>query len=471
MECPLSYLLLTPSGQQAGNGGAKAAIDPDKEELAIKPSSGDTMVIPVSEIVDISGEDYKVSLSLESGEKLVLSELGYNYDDFLRILTKLRSETAQKEMLMKESEKKAPVVAYFTYSAKSGNITSKGDCTLALLETGLIVTLANGEPLRFPYSDIAQFKEEDSALLLETEDGETLRFSKMGWQFDPAKTALSGILNALSLSTQNLLREMLPGIDQLAIRKIAALMRDGKAARKADIEAISPKAWKGLEDKLASAGMKKEYEFLKSVSQQDNICIGIKRGLMGGLSGDYIWFIAPVYSLDPRKPGNAIAMEAYSLKPPEEGKTGTQQAPAAPAIRASVSPGALYPDLQGVTESDEPLDKAGRATYLFRIIGRKEYAKAKSIGELDAQADTLIRAVNRCMLAINFRREPIYLDEEKLEESQYKKYRLAVRRILALQTLRQLFIGRVIHSSPEQWQKDVGELLALNTRAQDDNTK
>ncbi len=484
MECQLIYLLQTPGGQEAGSGKAKALIDFEKETLTVKPSSGDALDIPVNEIDNISGVDYKINLTLSSRETLILSELGYAYEDFLRVLTKLRADVAQKDMLMKESEKKGPVEAFFVYSAANGDIITKGDCRLALFETGLVVISESGTPMRFPYSDISQFSEDDFALLMQTEDGEKLRFSKMGRQFDPTKEAVSKILNELSVNTQNLLREMLPSADQMVVRKIAALMRDGKAARKGDIETISAKAWKDLENKLAEAGMKNEYDFLKSLSNQEKVCIGIKRGLMGSLTGDYIWFLTPVYG-GPKKPGNAIAMEAYNLKPPEKKESGTaitaknaseaggpgiglagMQQLAAATISKAALPDSYYPDLtpltQDAADSEESPDKGGKATYFFRIASKDEYKNFKNQAELDKQVDTLIKTINRCMLSINFRREPIYLDEEKLEESQYKKYRLAVRSIPALQTLRQSFIGRVIHSSPKQWENDVKDLLKSN---------
>lgn len=484
MECSLNYLLLTPGGQKVGSGKAKAVIDFDTETLTVKPSFGELLAIPIDEILEASGTDYKITLGLASGEKLVLSELGYVYDDFLRVLSKLRAETAQKQMLMKEGEKKGPVEAFFVYSTNSGDIIKKGDCMLTLYETGFVAD--SGTPLRFPYSEISNIAEEECALLLENEDGEKLRFSKMGREFEPTRDALSGILNELALKTQEFLRETISA-DQLTIRRIAALMRDGKAARKSDIEAISPKAWKSLEDKLAKAGMKKEYEFLKSLSQQDKICIGLKRGLMGGLTGDYIWFLAPIYG---GSKGNAIAMEAYNLKPPEKkesvavappeaggggGLPGMaavqQQMIAAAKNMAKVTSGdAFYPDLKekDAADTEEPLDKGGKATYFFRIGSR---GKKSGIDDMNKEVDTLIKTINRCMLAINFRREPIYLDEESLEEGKYKKYRVAIRNIPALQTLRQLFVGRVIHSSPKQWEKDVTELLRFNVTAQDDAAK
>jgi len=75
------------------------------------------------------------------------------------------------------------------------------------------------------------------------------------------------------------------------------------------------------------------------------------------------------------------------------------------------------------------------------------------------------------MLTTNFRREPIYLSDEKLIEPQYTRYRFAIQKLSALQTLRRLFIGRVIHSSLEQWKQDVAELLKFNVTTLDDSVR
>jgi hypothetical protein len=75
------------------------------------------------------------------------------------------------------------------------------------------------------------------------------------------------------------------------------------------------------------------------------------------------------------------------------------------------------------------------------------------------------------MIEINFRREPIYLEDGKLNEPPYQKYLFAAKRLPSLQTLRSLFIGRVIHSTPEQWQADVLALLKFNVVAEDDGVK
>ncbi len=49
--------------------------------------------------------------------------------------------------------------------------------------------------------------------------------------------------------------------------------------------------------------------------------------------------------------------------------------------------------------------------------------------------------------------------------------RQTVRKLLGLQTLRNLYIGRVLHSFPDQWKKDVMDLLSFNVSAPDEDTK
>ena len=206
-------------------------------------------------------------------------------------------------------------------------------------------------------------------------------------------------------------------------------MKEGRAAMKADLDQISPEIWRRLEKRLGAFDLAEEYAFLKSLAQEDKLCIGLKRGLMGDLTGEYVWFLIPICSQDTAKPGNAIAMEAAS-------KAGE-----------------------------------GKATYFFRIMPRQDYRSSKDISLVLQEVDRSIRTINRCMIEINFRREPVYLSDERLQEAAYVKYIFAVRKLRSLRFLRNRFIGRVVHASPEQWKQDVLDLLKFNTEADYDNQK
>jgi hypothetical protein len=126
-----------------------------------------------------------------------------------------------------------------------------------------------------------------------------------------------------------------------------------------------------------------------------------------------------------------------------------------------------------IVESDVamPFSAMDKWPFVWLEVGENTHCDFKAIEELDEETDKLIRRINRCMLDINFRREPIYLPDERLEEADHIKYKIALQRIPSLQLLRAMYIGRVIHSSPEQWKSDVIELLRFNLTTQDNAIK
>lgn len=427
MECPGSYSLIDMN--KHGTGKSDSQLRLEEENISILPQFGEPLYISYRDILEIFEADYKIYLTLTSKEKLTIFNLGYKYEDFLRILSRLRNEILLKDMLMNETLRKSGVEAEFVYLDESANEKQRGRCELRLYETGLVIIPEKGELIRLPYSDILEILEKDFTLSITTDFGERFVFSMMGKQFDSFIKTFSDLMNELSLKVQSSLKELLPKADPSVIRRAAKFMKEGKAAKRSDLDSISSELWEELEKKLEVAGIKEEYEFLKFLAQKEKMCIGLKRGLLGDLTGEYIWFLIPIYSVNSSNPGNAVAMEAIS------------------------------------GEGD------GKATYFFRIVSRKDYPNFTNIEDLHREIDDFKKRMNRCMFAINFRREPIYLPDERLKEPQYQKYQFAIQKIPALQELRQLFIGRVIHSSPEQWKKDVIELLTFNVSTQDDNEK
>jgi hypothetical protein len=75
------------------------------------------------------------------------------------------------------------------------------------------------------------------------------------------------------------------------------------------------------------------------------------------------------------------------------------------------------------------------------------------------------------MIDINFRRDVIHLPDDKFENPRYVQYRFAVAKIPSLTMLRNQFIGRVVHSSFDQWKSDVTSLLVFNAKNEDDSAK
>ncbi|MDD5032487.1 MAG: hypothetical protein PHR36_05645 [Patescibacteria group bacterium] len=394
-----SFVLTDEVGKEIESGQAKFILD--EEKFSILSESGKAISLPLSDISDFFAEEYKISLSFWGGGKVLVSEMGYQYDDFVKALTKLRHEIIQKELLMKESGKKAGFRGDYDYQ-KDGEKRS-GEAEVEIYDTGLVIKPEQGDLIRIPFTEITDFSEKDYKISIMA--GFALSLSNFGERFDSLRGALREALNELSLKTQLTLKELLPDLDPLTVQRASELLKDGQAVSKDEIDKISPKIWLNLEKKLESLNIKESYDFLKSLSKVERIFIGVKRDLMGDLTGEYIWFLVPVFS---KKGGDYLAMEAAST-----------------------------------------IEGGGKATYFFKI------PKGEDL-------DDLIKKINRCMLAINFRREPIYLSDEDLEKPNYSKYKIAISKIPELKLLRQLFCGRVVHASPENWKENVSDLINKN---------
>ncbi|OPY29653.1 MAG: hypothetical protein A4E28_00763 [Methanocella sp. PtaU1.Bin125] len=444
MECTLFYSLSDRDGTQAGSGEANARLD--AESLAVAPAAGEPLTVSLRDIVGLSTADYRMIITLASGHQLTFSRMGRACDDFTRLAGSARAEVLLKEMLLQEKMLKGGVNGQ--YQLLNGGVESgKGPCEVRVYATGLVLLPFGGDPVRIPLSWISAVADQDYRLTVDTERGERIVLSMLGREFDPLKKALSDAMNDLGARSQAAVRELLPLADSAAVWRVAKLMKDGRAARRADFDAISPKLWPDLEKRLESAGMGKEYAALKAMARQDRMCLGYKKGLVEG--DEYLWLLAPVYG-EGGKPGNAIIMEATRVNREDEPQDDQAEAPVEPA--------------------EAPAGGEGKATYVFRIVGRKEYP-GMSQEALDAAADAAIRRINDCMLAINFRREPIYLPDETLQKPAYVHYLFSVQRLPELRALRALFVGRAIHANEEKWRNDLDSVLAFNVRAPDDAAK
>ncbi|MGD1061599.1 MAG: hypothetical protein ABR879_09110 [Methanomassiliicoccales archaeon] len=428
MEAQTRFSFVDNEGKVIATGDATASIEIDA--LQIRPKGSEVLWHSLRDITAISGANYHLNIDLATGESLVLFNLGYGYEDFLRTLHQTRNELVLHDLLMQEKVRKKGTKAEYRSFDPAGKETAKVKCEPRLLDSSLVVLPEGAELIRLRYSDIVSVNTDNFTLKVATESGKTLEFIMLGRELEPTRKALTDAVAEMSAKVQAMLKDAYPEGDGSMIAKAAKLMRDGRAAKKADIEAACPGLWSGLEMKVAGYDMEEEYKLLTSLAQKELVRIGMKRSLVQGEDaqgklGEYVFFLAPIYSTDSGKGGNALAFEAASGE-------------------------------------DE-----GRATYFFRIMERDEYRGTKRMDELDSAAERFMDDVVMALIAINFRREPIYLDNAKLYTPQYSQYRYALAKIPELKLLRERFVGRVIHSDPLQWATDVSDLLKFNVTTKD----
>lgn len=425
MEVSLSFRRLGLKEIELDSGEAGAVLN--EEGLHLAPKLGDALFYSYREIQSLSAVDYRIVLALDSGETLILNQIGYYYEDFRRVLIRMRNETLLSDLLMNEPLCFSCPEAEYRYLDETGTHHG-GRCEARVYQTGIVILPESGELLRIPFGEFAAVTAEDYRIVIKTEYREEVAIYQMGRVYDPFNKALAAAIEGLSAKVRGLLTDLFPEASPAAIRSLTPLMKEGKSVSQSGLEAILPGAWKILEDRLNAANLKDSLQYLASLTKCE-LYAGVKRGLMGDLTGEYLWFLIPIYHNDPRQPGNAIALEAAAG------------------------------------------DGAGKATYFFRIKPREVYARGLIDGELNGDIHALVKQLNRAMLAVNFRREPIYLSEERLKEAANLRYKTAVQKLPSLQLLRDLYIGRVIHTSPEQWRNNVLDLLKFNVSTINDGEK
>jgi hypothetical protein len=460
MEVTVNYKLYDDKSNIKNEGEARATLD--KQYLTLTVMFGEPLLFSYTDIIGISDYDYKVDLFLTSKEKLNLWGFGYQYEDFLFQLYKLRNEIMLKYLLIDESLLKGGFEAKYKQLDPNVQTNQTGNCEIRLYDTAIVVLPQKSDPIRLPYCYITNVNKQDYILKITNEFLEKIEFTQLGQNFDPLAKALSDALNKMLLRTQENIKELIPEATPLAINKIASSMKDGRAAKRKEIELQSQDFWRRLEKKIDEAGITKEYEFLNSLAAINQVCVGIKRGLMGDLTGTYIWMMFPLLKSGSNRLSNTIAIEAFNTQE-NTGEDKKQQMILENTVSETEEETSQNPD-----EEQKPATTG--ATYFFRTMGRKEYAQTKD-EDLIIELENFTKNINRAMIDVNFRREPIFLSEEQLDSTKYVQYRFAITRMPSLKMLRSLFIGRVIHSSPEQWKSNVASLLAFNTKSLDDSEK
>jgi len=419
MIVKLKFSLTDPSGNVTSTGGA--TIELRAEDIILAPSSGGPINISLRDIESIQESEYRILMRLRSEMTLTLSGAGFKHDDLVRFLFRASNELEMKDLLMGERLVKQgiPADAELLSPSKSESL---GRCEVRLYETAILVMPERRGLVRLRLRDMVSAEISDFVLSVTMESGEVLRLIKLGRELDPLRIGIVDTAKDILSSAQAMVRDAYPQGDMVGVLRVAEMLKDGKTAKLDELERSCPGIWGSLEMALAGRGLGEEYAFLKSRSRQDLIRIGMKRPLHAEEAKDYMFFLAPIFSSDRKQGGNAIAFEASS----EEGE--------------------------------------GRATYFFRAWGREEYRRVGEEG-MSSHADAVCQRIAIGLEAINFRREPVYLSEEALHAPEKSSYRYAIQRIPQLRLLRERFIGRVVHTSPEQWRQDIDSLLEFNTAA------
>lgn len=443
-----------PDGSPLEGGPCRVTFE--EESFTLTPTSGPPIAFDLGDIDVFTPCDYELTLSLYTGQRLVLSQFGKVFQNLSHDLLEAYRQRLVQCLLLEDLEEVSRFDGFAQLRSPAAGRSFSSPAELRLYKSNLAVlpTQATGLQWRLAEIDNVQFDAAAYAVSIRAGE-ETLLVTKLAKRTGEFRQRIEEGIAEITEKAAQATHELLPFLTPDQFQQAAALMKEGQAASLARLQGVHPKLEQALIQNVVDAALKPYFDALLAHTPAGAMYAGFK-------------FIRE----EDRQEPEAAAQE--SSEAVEEPAPAGQEAPAEEAIAGATEekepilhwfffplaarPGAGHPPNLVAWEATS---RGGRATYFFRLVPPEQAPQLEDPSRAGALVDAAVRQLNRALLLLNFRREPIYLSDEKLElQPRYRRYAIACRKLPELRRLRASFLGRAIHTSPEAWQKQVESFLS-----------
>jgi hypothetical protein len=220
------YRILSPAGEKREDGHAD--VDVADGALVLAPQDRGVLRIPFGQISSVSEpEPFTVRIGLADGNAIELSRLGVMRTQLLAGLRDGRGDAASAAAMT--------VGEAVFFSGVSGGEPAE----VRVYDDALLVTGAAGGE-RVSFSFVGAVRVRDYAVTVEVIGREPVILSRLGRRTDELAALLDSRLVAARGRTAAFLGSLLPGLDPMALRTAAGLLRDGVAVPAGPLDAIHP---------------------------------------------------------------------------------------------------------------------------------------------------------------------------------------------------------------------------------------
>lgn len=354
--------------------------------LVIELASGAKASLAPRQVACLEEGQVNISLATAHGD-YGLDMFGRRFDRAAELISAWYKAGKLKDgLLIEEPEEEFIGITY----SIAGRQERKG--TFRLYTTHAAITdEADGRVRRFPYSYVEAAGSIGLDVDIRMEKGDDILLSMLGRRKDFLERRLGGLKDALIACSGGIAGD----IEGMGPTELGRVLPDGRAKVVGSLAQKLP----SLAGKLRSAALSSKIGAL--VEGADELAVGVKKGVMGELDGDFCFVLARL--------GDAVVWDSFAV--PDESK---QQA---------------------------------RAAYVFNTEGRSFAG--------------FVEDICWCFSMTGFRREPVYLPEAKLAEPENAHFRQAVEDVPELKELRSLYKGRAAHSADGSW---LGRIMKLAGR-------
>jgi hypothetical protein len=228
--------------------------------LVLAPSAGSVLPIPFGHIFSVTEpEPFTVRITLAGGDAIELSRLGV-------MRTQLLAE-------LRDGQGDAAGAAAAGEAAVFSAVSAGEPAQVRVYDDALLVIGAAGAE-RVSFSFAGPVLVRDYAVTVEVAGREPVIVSRLGRRTDELAGLLTERLREARLRTAAFLGSLLPGLDPMALRAAAALLRDGVAAPATALDAVHP----GLAASLIQvATLPARRDAIAELARRTDLAIGFKQ--------------------------------------------------------------------------------------------------------------------------------------------------------------------------------------------------
>jgi len=391
------------------NGEARLVIT-DKALSLITPL--DAMDIPFSEINSLDLTDYVVTVKADSGD-FVFSKMGNWCQPFYDSLCGAYNKAVVRSLFVKGD----PVVtAKGEYKYNEAFVSASGFAPVYVYENCVVVLPTDLGARRVPLCFTRGIDKGEFELTLTLDTGETYSWAKLGYDTAPFAEAVENQMRVLRGKSLAAVKEIDPTLESVQASQLAKLIPQGASASFGQLSGIASSFAEAMEEKIADTRAAEGYKAFKELCDPAKIFVGFRKNEEAE-DGD-----------TENTSENIEALEDT------DGEEAAQEQDAYLLWLIAPSPDGQFAAVE--------FAEANTATFVYRTGG-----------DFERFAWQLSRALE----AIDFKREVIRLSDKDLRKPENADYYMASKRTAALKFIRENFVARVIHSSPETWKKKLLE--------------
>ena len=254
------YRLLSPAGDASEEGSADVVVKGGA--FVLSPAAGEVLRVPFRQIASVGqGEPYTLRVSLAQGTVVELSQMGTMRT---QILAELKDGVGDA-------------------AAASASVTGKADTFTALCggeqaelriydDAMLVIGPAGSE--RISFSFVTDVQTVNYVVTIAVSGRAPIELTRLGNRTREFSEAFAKRLSEARGRTSAFLGSLLPGLDAMALRQAAGLLRDGVAVPAATLNGIHPELAGTL---VAVAALPERQQSLAELTRRGDLAIGFRQ--------------------------------------------------------------------------------------------------------------------------------------------------------------------------------------------------